>query len=212
MMTRTTRPLALYLFAIALLTPFGCKSADSEGAAQSGAGISEPLTMLPEYQARAPRKCAAVTKPPTAAQATVMVQCTMDGLSATGLGLIQDVKLEMGSSRPFVYWTDAGLDGCEGVSAAGQLYGLLLPPDQQYGAGGAKLHQECRAGGAGVVLEDLFRRLEVQVARGRSQDGERGGANEFLARLAQKQGFSRAGRILGGCGRGARAVRRGAWN
>jgi hypothetical protein len=113
MMTKITRRLALYLFALALLTPFGCKSADSEGAAQSGAGISEPLTMLPEYQARAPRKCAAVTKPPTAAQATVMVQCTMDGLSATGLGLIQDVKLEMGSSRPFVYWTDAGLDGID---------------------------------------------------------------------------------------------------
>jgi len=37
----------------------------------------------------------------------------MDGLSATGLGLIQDVKLEIGSSRPFVYWTDAGLDGID---------------------------------------------------------------------------------------------------
>ena len=107
------RPMALCLFAFTLLTPFGCKSAGGEGASQSGAGISGPLTMLPEYQARAPRTCATVKSPPSAAQATVMVQCTMDGLSATGLGLIQDVKLEVGSSRPFVYWTDAGLEGID---------------------------------------------------------------------------------------------------
>ena len=94
------RPMALCLFAFTLLTPFGCKSEGGEGASQSGAGISGPLTMLPEYQARAPRTCATVKSPPSAAQATVMVQCTMDGLSATGLGLIQDVKLEVGSSRP----------------------------------------------------------------------------------------------------------------
>lgn len=107
------RPVALCLFALTLVTPFGCKSAGGEGAGQSGAGISEPLTMLPEYQARAPRKCAAVTKHPSAAEATVLVQCTMDALSDTGLGLIQDVKLQMGSSRPFVYWTDAGLAGID---------------------------------------------------------------------------------------------------
>jgi hypothetical protein len=37
----------------------------------------------------------------------------MDNLSYTGLALIQDVKLEMGSSRPFVYYTDAGLAGID---------------------------------------------------------------------------------------------------
>jgi hypothetical protein len=107
------RPLALGFFVLTLLTPLGCKDAGGQGAAQSGAGLSGPLTMLPQYGSRAPRTCAAVTSPPSAAQATVMVQCTMDGDSATGLGLIQDVKLEMGSSRPFVYWTDAGLDGID---------------------------------------------------------------------------------------------------
>ena len=96
-MTKDVRVVALCLFAVTLLTPFGCKSAGGEGAGQSGAGISEPLTMLPEYQARAPRKCAQVTKPPSAAQATVLVQCTMDATS----------------SRPFVYWTDAGLAGID---------------------------------------------------------------------------------------------------
>jgi hypothetical protein len=107
------RPLAFCFLVFTLLTPLGCKSAGVEGAAQSGAAISGPLTMLPEYDARAPRTCAKVMSPPSAAQAAVMVQCTMDGLSATGLGLVQDVKLEMGSPRAFVYYTDAGLAGID---------------------------------------------------------------------------------------------------
>ncbi|MGD0630062.1 MAG: hypothetical protein ABR987_11945, partial [Terracidiphilus sp.] len=105
------RTAALCCFVLTLLTPFGCKSADGEG--QSGAAISGPLTMLSEYDARAPRTCTKVTSPPSAAQAAVMVQCTMDAVSYTGLGLIQDVKLEMGSSRAFVYYTDAGLAGID---------------------------------------------------------------------------------------------------
>jgi hypothetical protein len=115
MMIQSTRmrPVALCLFALTLLTPFGCKSADGEGGAQSGAGISGPLTMLPKYDARAPRTCSKVTSPPSAAQAAVLVQCTMDAESYTGLGLIQDVKVDMGSSRPFVYYTDAGLAGID---------------------------------------------------------------------------------------------------
>ena len=113
MLSKNMRLLAFCLFVLTLLTPFGCKNAGGEGAAQSGAGISGPLTMMPEYQARAPRTCAKVTSHPSAAQATVLVQCTMDAASYTGLGLIQDVKLEIGSSRPFVYWTDAGLEGID---------------------------------------------------------------------------------------------------
>ena len=112
-LNKNMRPVAFCLFALTLLSPFGCKNAGGEGAAQSGAGISGPLMMLPEYDARAPRTCAKVTSPPSAAQATVMVQCTMDALSATGLGLIQDVQLEMGKARPFVYYSDAGLSGVD---------------------------------------------------------------------------------------------------
>jgi hypothetical protein len=107
------RALALCLLAIAFFIPLGCKSNSSAGAAQSGAGISGPLTMLPDYQARAPRTCSPVTSPPSVAQATVMVQCSMDGLSDLGLGLIQDVNLQMASSRPFAFWTDAGLAGID---------------------------------------------------------------------------------------------------
>ena len=105
------RPTAICLFAITLLTPLGCKSA--AGAGSGGADISGPLTMLPEYNTRAPRTCSKVTSPPSAAQAAVMVQCAMDSVSASGLGLIQDVKLDMGAPRAFVYYTDAGLAGVD---------------------------------------------------------------------------------------------------
>ena len=107
------RPVALCLFALTFLTQLGCKSSGGDGPGQSVASISGPLTILPEYDARAPRTCAKVTSPPSAALAAVMVQCAMDGLGATGLALTQDVKLEMGSPRPFVYNTDAGLAGID---------------------------------------------------------------------------------------------------
>jgi len=69
--------------------------------------------MLPDYQSRAPRKCSAVTSPPSVAQAAVMVQCSMDATSAFGVGLVQDVNIEMGKARPFVYSSDAGLSGID---------------------------------------------------------------------------------------------------
>ncbi len=109
----TMRSASFCLLVLTLLTPLGCKSAGGEGAAQGGASISGPMTMLPEYDARGPRTCSKVTSPPTAAQAAIMVQCSMDGLSQTGLQLTQDVQLEMGSPRPFVYNTDAGLSGID---------------------------------------------------------------------------------------------------
>ena len=105
------RRFAFCLFALTLLTPFGCKSA--EGTGSGGADISGPLTMQPDYNTRAPRTCAKVTNPPSAAQAAVMVQCNMDSLSATGLSLIQDVKLDLGAPRAFVYYSDAGLAGVD---------------------------------------------------------------------------------------------------
>lgn len=112
MLLTRARNAALCLLAFSLVSLPGCNSAGGQGSG-SGSSISGPLTMLPDYQARAPRTCTSVTAPPSASQATVMVQCTMDTLSATGLGLTQDVKLDIGKPRPFVYWTDAGLSGID---------------------------------------------------------------------------------------------------
>ncbi|MGD0346419.1 MAG: hypothetical protein ABSA85_06660 [Terracidiphilus sp.] len=115
------RPVALCFMAFTLLTPLGCKSAGGEGPSGSAASISGPLTILPEYDARAPRTCSKVTSPPSAEQAAVMVQCTMEGLSPTGLQLFQDVKLEMGAPRAFIYNSDAGLAG---IDTNAQVYPL----------------------------------------------------------------------------------------
>lgn len=113
---------ALCLFIVVLLAFPGCRSAGSEASGQAaGAGLSGPLEILPDYQARAPRKCASLTRPPSAAQAAVMVQCTMDSVSPGGLGLVQDVKLDLGKPRAFVYWTDAGLSG---IDLQAQVYPL----------------------------------------------------------------------------------------
>lgn len=112
-LSRNMHTAAFCLFAFTLLTPLGCKGAGGEGAGQSGAGISGPLTMLPEYNTRAPRTCTKVTSPPSAAQAAVLVQCTMESVSPFGVGLFQDIKLEMGTSRAFVYYSDAGLAGID---------------------------------------------------------------------------------------------------
>lgn len=103
---------ALPLSALTLLLLPGCNSAGGQGAG-AGANISGPLTMLADYQSRAPRTCASVTSAPSAAQAAIMVQCTMDATSAFGVGLVQDVKIEMGKARPFVYYSDAGLSGVD---------------------------------------------------------------------------------------------------
>jgi hypothetical protein len=103
--------MALCFSVLTLLTPFGCKSA--QGAGQSGAGVSGPLTTLPQYQSRAPRTCSKVTSPPSVGLAAVLVQCAMETDSAFGVGLVQDVKIDMGKSRKFVYQTDAGLPGID---------------------------------------------------------------------------------------------------
>jgi hypothetical protein len=107
------RRAALCVFVVVLLTAAGCKDAGGEGAGQSAAGVSGPVTMLPQYQSRAPRTCAKVTNPPSAGLAAVLVQCSMEADSAFGVGLVQDVKIDMGKSRKFVYQTDAGLPGID---------------------------------------------------------------------------------------------------
>ena len=101
--------LALCFSALTLLASLGCDRAGG----QAPGGSSSTPTILADYQSRAPRVCASVTSPPTVAQATAMVQCTMDATSAFGVGLVQDVKIEMGKARPFVYYSDAGLSGVD---------------------------------------------------------------------------------------------------
>ena len=104
------RSATLCCLVLTLLTPFGCKSAGGEGARPaSAADLSGPPVILPAYLGRAPRICASVKSPPSAAVAAALVQCTTDNLSAMGLRLVQDLKVELGSPRPVVLSTDDGL-------------------------------------------------------------------------------------------------------
>jgi hypothetical protein len=114
------RNVAFCVSAFTFLSLFGCNSAGGQG---SGSTLSGPVTILAAYQSRAPRTCTSVTSPPSVSQAAVMVQCQMDALSAFGVGLVQDVKIEIGKSRPFLYSSDAGLSGVDLTAAVYPLRG-----------------------------------------------------------------------------------------
>jgi hypothetical protein len=107
------RNMVVCFLVFSALLYLGCKSAGGEGAGQTGAGISGPLTMLAKYGSRAPRTCSKVTSPPSAAQAAVLAQCSMEADTLFGVGLLQDVKPEIGKPRPFVYATDAEMPGID---------------------------------------------------------------------------------------------------
>lgn len=110
-LSHRTSSLAICLCALTLLSLAACNSAG--GQAGSGSALSSSPTILPEYQARTPRQCATVKSQPSVAQASALIQCSMDGITPAGLTLIQDVKIEEGTPRKFVYNTDAGLDGID---------------------------------------------------------------------------------------------------
>ena len=116
--TLRVRDLTPCILAVVFFSTIGCNSTAGQG---SGSTTSGALTMLPDYQARAPRTCSPVTSPPSVATAQILVQCSMDGRAGLHLGLVQDVKLQFGKSRPFAYNTDAELPG---IDLTAQVYPL----------------------------------------------------------------------------------------
>jgi hypothetical protein len=101
---------SLCLLALMMFAPLACNSAGGQAA---GSDLSGPPVLDPVHAGRLPRKCAAVTKPPSIAQAVVLAQCSMEGLDGTmgggNLSLAQDIKIQMGTPRAFIYQSDAGL-------------------------------------------------------------------------------------------------------
>jgi hypothetical protein len=102
--------LALCLLALTMFAPLGFTSA---GGQAPGGDLSGPPVLLPLYQARAARTCTKLTTPPTLAQAVALVQCAMESISSGQLFLTQNVNIEMGTPRPFVYNIDAGSSGID---------------------------------------------------------------------------------------------------
>jgi len=109
-MSFSARPLYLCLLAAALFAPLGCNSSNAQAGGQGAGGdLSGPPTMIAAYQGRAPRQCTNVTKPPSVSQATAMVQCWSDAVNALGLFLYQDVKVQIGTVRPYLLTSDSYL-------------------------------------------------------------------------------------------------------
>jgi len=167
------RRAAICMFVVALFTTAGCKDAGGEGAGQSAAGVSGPVSMLPQYGSRAPRTCAKVTSPPSVGIAAVLVQCTMETDSAFGVGLVQDVKIDMGKSRKFVYQTDAGLPG---IDLDAQVYPLqgnytayLCRTINNMSPAGANCVKTLMTNAAGWCYKTSFGNYKCRMQGGQSQ-------------------------------------------
>jgi hypothetical protein len=95
----------------------GCKSSLVQaGGGASAADISPaPPAFNQQFETRNPRVCAKVTHVPSAAEATVMVQCQQESNSRTdgsspGFFLATDVVVQMGSPKPYNPGVDNYLD------------------------------------------------------------------------------------------------------
>jgi hypothetical protein len=102
------RQAALCFFALTLLTPLGCRSANGEGAGQHGA--SAQVQVNTDFATRDPRQCKGYTAQPSVAAATVLIQCTMDGKSSGYINLIQNVTVQLAPARAFIYRSDSFLN------------------------------------------------------------------------------------------------------
>lgn len=106
-MKKYVRSWALCCLALTLLATPGCKSAGGEGGGQSG--VSAPVQVNTEFATRDPRQCTGFTAQPSVADATILVQCTMDGKSDGFINLVQNVKVQLASPRAFIYESDSFL-------------------------------------------------------------------------------------------------------
>ena len=114
-MTLTHAPsLALLILGGVLAGLSGCNGNDVQAGSGSASEVSGPPTFNETYQARNPRICAKVTSPPSAAQASALVQCSTEsdttGSSTPLITLITDLQVEIGSPRNFMpgpdYWSN----------------------------------------------------------------------------------------------------------
>jgi len=102
------RNLVVCLLTCGSLFCLGCKSADGEGAGQSG--VSGPVKANTDFATRDPRQCTGFTAQPSVAAATILIQCTMDGKSTGYINLIQNVTVQLAAPRAFIYTSDSFLN------------------------------------------------------------------------------------------------------
>jgi hypothetical protein len=137
---------------LALLTAIvaicACKSDSVEASGGAGASTTDISPATPtfnqQFEARNPRVCSKVTHVPSAAEATVMVQCEQEAASNTGgsspvLMLATDVSVEMGTPKPYNPGVDNYWDNIDPSSKViplrGSSTGFTCTPVNPYNKG-----------------------------------------------------------------------------
>ena len=87
----------------------GCNG-DSQAvlAAQGGgAALSGPPTMNAQWKTRNPRKCSPVKHLPSPDEAAALSQCYSERVTGGYIGLLQNVSVQIGAPRPYIYNSDS---------------------------------------------------------------------------------------------------------
>ena len=87
----------------------GCNgSSQTVLAAQGGgAALSGPPTMNAQWKTRNPRKCSPVKHLPTPDEAAALSQCFSERVTSGYIGLLQNVTVQIGAPRPYIYNSDS---------------------------------------------------------------------------------------------------------
>jgi hypothetical protein len=95
----------------------GSGEARSDGGSGDASALSGPPTINPLFGARDPRKCAKVTHKPSEAEAAAMSQCAKENGGNEMLILWQNLKVQMGNSRPYAYNSDSHYNSIDTTAA-----------------------------------------------------------------------------------------------
>ncbi len=101
-------------------------------AAAGDNGISGPPVINPAFGARMPRKCKEVTHLPNEAEAAALAQCATESGGESGafrpmIYLWQNLKVQMGGSRPYAYNADSHSTS---IDTEAKVYPIRVTGDQ----------------------------------------------------------------------------------
>ena len=109
---RSLVSIATCVAAAAALSAYADSRSSAFAASSGAAEISGPPVINPAFKARMPRKCSAVTHVPSEAEAAALAQCATETGGEAGafrpmIYLWQNVRVQMGKSRPYAYNADS---------------------------------------------------------------------------------------------------------
>jgi hypothetical protein len=128
---RATLPPIVRAALIALLLVAAAQTAPAS-AASGDSGISGPPVINPAFGARMPRKCKEVTHVPNEAEAAALAQCGTENGGESGafqpmIYLWQNLKVQMGGSRPYAYNADSHSTS---IDTTAKVYPIRVTGDQ----------------------------------------------------------------------------------